>query len=60
MIFVVLCNERKQKLLLVKATNSDEVEKRLNLKEGESVVGCFTDIEIESLSDSSFAVVSSS
>ena len=58
MIYAILDERDKEKVVLVKANDKEAVKKRINLTESERVVGGFTDKEVEILGTSAFAIVS--
>lgn len=57
MVFLIAAGEVKGKVMLVRAENREEVEERLKLKEGESILGALTSNEVETLHTSCFTVI---
>lgn len=58
MVFVILDNEKPNKVLLVKAADRMAVKDRVKLKDTERIIEGFTDREITALDVSSFTIVS--
>lgn len=58
MVYVILDDANKDRVILVKGNDRDAVKARINLSETERVVSGFTDREIASLDTSRFTVVS--
>jgi len=58
MLYVIVEGENVKRVMLVKGENKEEIESRINLKEGEVLVGTFITSELAALESSSFAVVS--
>jgi len=56
MVYVVYDNEKKGQVMLVKAEGEAEVKSRLVFRGNEQIIACFTDVEIEALNVSRFAI----
>lgn len=59
MVYLIVKGEVESRIILVKAQDKAEVERRIKLQEGESIVGCLTTSQIQVLYEPSFVVVTS-
>ena len=59
MVYLIIDTNLKDRTMLVKAKDRDEVKARLNLKDTQRIVASFTDADIAVLNDSGFTVISS-
>jgi len=58
MVYLIANGEIKGRVILAKAEDEVEIRSRINLKEGEKIIGNLTDNEVHVLSTSSFVVLS--
>lgn len=58
MVYIILCDEGRQGVMLVKADDRKAVESKLVITEQHKFVGKINDNELEVLNHSSFTVVS--
>jgi len=58
MVYLIANGEIKGSVILVKAEDETDSRSRINLREGEKIVGKLTDNEVSVLSSSSFVVIS--
>lgn len=57
MLFLIIDSEGREKVWLVKANDSEDVEKKLKLTPSQHIVAAFTSSEEHVLSSCEFAVV---